>query len=41
MSAGGVPRRSGQAARTRSWLPPMPPEVTIVAAAVISKAPTG
>ena len=28
---GGVPSRSGQVARTRSWLPPMPPEVTITA----------
>ena len=28
---GGVPRRSGQLARTRSWLPPMPPDVTITA----------
>ena len=25
---GGGPRRSGQAARTASWSPPMPPEVT-------------
>ena len=36
---GGVPSRSGQLARTRSWLPPMPPEVTITAWARSSKAP--
>ena len=31
MSAGGVPSRAGQLRRTRSWLPPMPPEVTTTA----------
>ena len=30
---GGVPSRAGQALRTRSWLPPMPPLVTITACA--------
>ena len=33
MRAGGVPSRSGQARRTRSWLPPMPPLVTMTACA--------
>ncbi len=37
--SGGVPSRSGHWARTRSWLPPMPPEVTITAWALSSKAP--
>ena len=37
---GGVPSRAGQALRTRSWLPPMPPEVTITACARSSKSPT-
>ncbi len=31
MNFGGVPIRSGQFLRTRSWLPPMPPDVTITA----------
>ena len=31
ISRGGLPRRAGQLARTRSWLPPMPPEVTTTA----------
>ena len=37
---GAAPSRSGQAARTRSWLPPMPPEVTTTACARSSKSPT-
>lgn len=39
MCSGGVPSRFGQWARTRSKLPPMPPEVTITAWARYSKAP--
>jgi len=39
MLAGGVPRRSGHAARTRSWLPPIPPEVTMTACARNSNSP--
>ncbi len=38
MRSGGVPRRLGQLARTRSWLPPMPPEVTMTAPASIENA---
>ena len=34
---GAGPSRAGQFLRTRSWLPPMPPEVTTTACAVISK----
>ena len=30
MNLGGSPRRLGQWARTRSWLPPIPPEATAV-----------
>jgi hypothetical protein len=30
---GGSPRRCGQLRRTRSWLPPMPPEVIRTACA--------
>src|SRR6476469_2664482 len=40
MRVGGAPSRSGQACRTRSWLPPMPPLVTTTAWAVSSKSPT-
>src|SRR6266545_3074872 len=36
---GGEPSRDGQLRRTRSWLPPMPPEVTITACACSSKSP--
>ena len=36
---GGLPRRAGQLARTRSWLAPMPPEVTTTAWARRSKSP--
>ncbi len=39
ISAGGVPRRSGQWRRTVSWSAPMPPEVTITAWAVSSNSP--
>ena len=38
--SGGAPSRCGQAARTRSWLPPIPPEVTTTARAVSSSSPT-
>ena len=38
--SGAVPSRAGQLLRTRSWLPPIPPEETMVAAAVISNEPT-
>ena len=37
---GAVPRRAGQLARTSSWLPPIPPELTITAPAVSSNSPT-
>ena len=36
---GQGPSRAGQFLRTRSWLPPMPPEVTTTACAAISKSP--
>ena len=39
MNDGGVPSRCGQAFRTRSWSPPMPPLDTITAWAVSSKSP--
>jgi hypothetical protein len=39
MNFGGVPMRSGQFLRTRSWLPPMPPDVTITACAENEKSP--
>jgi hypothetical protein len=38
--SGAGPSRSGQVARTRSRLPPMPPEVTITAGACSSNSPT-
>ena len=38
--AGAGPSRAGQLRRTRSWLPPMPPEVTITAWARSSNSPT-
>src|SRR3984885_12716468 len=41
MCRGGVPSRAGHAARTRSWLPPMPPEETMTAWACSSKSPVG
>src|SRR3954468_6498865 len=37
---GAGPRRAGQFLRTSSWLPPMPPEVTTTACAVISNGST-
>jgi hypothetical protein len=40
MRAGGRPSRSGQLSLTRSWFPPMPPEVTITAWARSSNSPT-
>ena len=40
MRRGGLPIRAGQFARTRSKLPPIPPEVTITAWASSSKSPT-
>ena len=39
MCFGGVPSHSGQALRTRSWLPPMPPLATTTAAASIANSP--
>ena len=39
MCVGGFPSRSGQFLRTSSWLPPMPPEVTITMGALSSKSP--
>src|SRR3954451_9352667 len=35
----GVPSRFGQAARTRSWLPPIPPDATITTGARSSNSP--
>ena len=40
MCFGGVPSRCGQLRRTSSWLPPMPPLVTITAPARSSNVPT-
>lgn len=40
MFFGGAPSRAGQFWRTRSWLAPMPPEVTITTGARSSKSPT-
>ena len=40
MCSGGSPRRFGQLLRTRSWLAPMPPDVTITACAFSAKSPT-
>ncbi len=39
-ASAACPSRSGQFWRTRSWLPPMPPEVTITAPALSSNSPT-
>ena len=39
MCFGGVPSRAGQFLRTRSWLAPMPPDVTITACALSSNSP--
>src|SRR3712207_7637256 len=36
---GAGPRRAGQFCRTRSWLPPIPPEVTTTACAETSNSP--
>ena len=40
MCFGGVPMRGGQFSRTRSKLPPMPPDVTSTVGACSSKSPT-
>lgn len=40
MDLGGVPSRAGQFCRTRSWLAPIPPEVTITTGAWSSNSPT-
>ncbi len=40
MCSGGLPIRAGHCARTRSWLPPIPPDVTITACADSAKSPT-
>ena len=40
MALGGSPSRLGQALRTRSRLPPMPPDVTTMACAFSAKSPT-
>ena len=40
MRLGGSPSRFGQLLRTRSWLPPMPPDVTTMACALSAKSPT-
>jgi hypothetical protein len=40
MLRGGDPSRSGQLRLTRSWLPPIPPEVTITAPAAKENSPT-
>ena len=40
IDVGAAPRRAGHCLRTSSWFPPMPPDDTIVAPAVISNEPT-
>ena len=40
MRAGGSPSRAGHMRRTRSWLAPMPPEVTMTACARSENSPT-
>ena len=40
MCRGGVPSRSGQLARTSSWLAPIPPEVTSTTGASSANSPT-